>query len=457
MNDQFASEETRPEQRLEYKPQTVVVVDDSSTMRAIITKELEEAGYTVISFSNGMEALSSLHWMPALPDLITLDIDMPRMDGFTCCEQLRQQEGEGRLVHPSGRVPVLFVSANDTLENRSRGFHLGSLEFISKPFARGEIARAVSRVLRPQLTFAGMTALIIDDNPTLRKMVSTCLQRLGLAIIEMENGKDAYDLVRQSSDTIDLAIVDFDMPIMRGDEFIHLTRRLPEAEHLPLISLSGTGDTDAVLHMFRAGATDYLVKPFIAEELLARIQVHLQLRRYTRHLEELNKNLYEKAVNDALTGLRNKRYFQEAFEEMFARARRAHSDISCLFFDLDHFKKVNDTCGHAFGDYVLGTLGALVKRNIRCGDLAARFGGEEFVVALPNTSLENAKIVAEKIRALVENNQFSDQWQQWPVTVSIGVASLEEHQPASAAALLQVADQALYVAKYSGRNRVETL
>lgn len=436
--------------------QTVVVIDDSITMRTIIQKELEAAGFAVITFNDGLEALSSLSWMQKPPDLITLDIDMPKMDGFECCKKLREQEARGLFGSSEDRVPVLFVSANDTFENRSRGFHLGSLEFISKPFIRGDIATAVSRVLRPQSTYAGMTALVVDDHPGVRRMVVSCLQRIGLSILEAENGREAFDLIKENVNRVDLAIVDFDMPIMRGDEFIHLTRQLPEAEHLPLLSLSASGETNAVLQMFRAGATDYLVKPFIAEELLARVQVHLQLRRHVRHLEEMNKNLYESAVNDALTGLRNKRYFQEAFEELFARALRARTDISCLFFDLDHFKKVNDTCGHGFGDYVLQTIGALVRKNIRCGDLAARFGGEEFVVVLPNTALDNAKFVAEKIRALVEVHLFSDQGRQWPVTVSIGVASLLEDQPANASDLLQLADQALYLAKESGRNRVET-
>ncbi len=436
--------------------QTVVVIDDSATMRTIIQKELEVAGFAVITFSDGLEALSSLSWMQKPPDLITLDIDMPRMDGFECCEKLREQEARGLFGNQDARVPVLFISANDTFENRSRGFHLGSLEFISKPFVRGDIAKAVSKVLRPQSTFAGMTALVVDDDSSVRRMVSSCLQRIGLSILEAENGKQAFDLITENINLVDLVIVDFEMPVMRGDEFMHLARQLTDAEHLPLLSLSGSGETNAVLQMFRAGATDYLVKPFIAEELLARVQVHLQLRRHVRRLEEMNKNLYEKAVNDALTGLRNKRYFQEAFEEMFARALRARADISCLFFDLDYFKKVNDTCGHSFGDYVLKTFGALVKKNVRCGDLVARFGGEEFVVVLPNTNLENAKFVAEKMRALVEVHLFSDQGRQWPVTVSIGVASLVEDQPANASDLLQLADQALYLAKDAGRNRVET-
>jgi two-component system cell cycle response regulator len=433
---------------------TVVVVDDSATMRTVIHKELEVAGYKVVTFSDGLEALSSLRWMQTPPDLITLDIDMPRMDGFTCCQHLREMEEQGLFGNGQSRIPVLFVSANDTLDNRSRGFHLGSLEFISKPFARGDIAAAVNRVLRPQATFAGMVALVVDDNPSIRRMVCGCLERIGLAIIEAENGRRAFEIIQERIATIDLVIVDFDMPVMRGDEFVHLTRQLPEAEHLPMLSLSGSSESQAILRMFRAGASDYLVKPFIAEELLARAQVHLHLRRYMRHLEGMNKNLYDRAVNDALTGLRNKQYFLEAYTEMFARAQRSGGDISCLFFDLDHFKKVNDTCGHDFGDYVLQTVGEVMKKNLRCGDLAARFGGEEFVVVLPNAGLDQAKFVAEKIRVLIETHQFSKQGRDWVVTVSIGVASLLGHRPATPLDLLQIADRALYLAKDAGRNQV---
>lgn len=435
-------------------PKTVIVVDDSVTIQNIFKEELELTGFNVNVFSDGLEALSFLLRMQQPPDLITLNIDMPRMGGFACCEKLREQEARGVFGNVRNSIPVLFVSANDTFENRSRSFDLGSLELISLPCSRGEIAAAASRVLRPQATFAGMTALVVDDNLGLRRMVASCLQRIGLAIVEAENGRQAYDFFTENPNKIDLAIVDFEMPVMRGDEFIHRIRQLPEGEHLPLLTLSSSNGPKVVLHMFRAGATDYLVKPFPAEELLARVKVHLQLRRHLQSLEETNRILFDKAVNDKLTGLCNKHYFHEVFEEMFARTIRTKTDISCLFFDLDYFKKVNDTCGHDFGDYVLRTIGALVKNKVRCGDLAARFGGEEFVIALPNTSLDNAMFVAEKIRTLVAGHNFSYLGQQWAVTVSIGVASLVNDQPESALSLLQLADKALYLAKNSGRNRV---
>ena len=434
--------------------QTVVVVDDSPTVQAVIRKELREAGYEVLTFSDGVEVLSALRGMRKLPEMLILDIDMPRMDGFTCCEQLWAMVAQGLFAETDSRIPVLFVSAYDSVENRSRCFHLGSLEFIAKPFPRGEIAAAVNKVLKPQTTYADMTALVVDDKASLRRMVRSCLERIGLKVLEAEDGRRAFELIQDNQIEVDLVIVDLEMPVMRGDEFIHLTRQRPETEHLPMISLCGTNESQTILRMFRAGATDYLVKPFITEELLARVQVHLNLRRHMRNLEETNQDLYDKVVNDPLTGLRNGLYFQDAFDEMFVQSQRSQCNFCCLFLDLDHFKSVNDTCGHAFGDYVLKTIGGLMKKNVRRGDLAARFGGEEFVVALPNTRLEQAWFFAERMRTVIEGHRFSDQGQERTVTASIGIASLNDHGPSSAKSMLQLADKSLYFAKSSGRNRV---
>ncbi|MGI6656685.1 MAG: diguanylate cyclase [Desulfobulbus sp.] len=432
----------------------IVVVDDSSTIRSILAKELREAGYQVETFNNGSEALAALCWMPRPPDLITLDIDMPGMDGFECCEQLRKLEADGRIGTPGAEIPVLFVSGRDTFENRVKGFRMGSLEFISKPFRRGDISVAVNRVLHSDLVFAGMTVLVVDDSVSVRRIVAGCLERLGLEILEAADGRNAYEILRARQSMVDMMIVDYNMPEMHGDELVFLVRQMPRAARLPILSLSGAGESESILSMFRAGASDYIIKPFIVEELLARVQVHLQLALYMRSLEDSNRELFDRAVNDALTGLRNKRYFQESFGEMFAQTVRSKGDLGCLFFDLDHFKQVNDNCGHAFGDYVLQTVGRLVKKNLRMGDLTARFGGEEFVVALPNTSLENSLVVAEKLRALVEGHDFTHQGTSWKVTISIGVASLRSGNPETAEAFVEMADQALYRAKRKGRNRV---
>lgn len=288
---------------------TIVVVDDSVAM--IIKKELEEAFFNVFTFNDGVEAFSFLQDVGGnRPDLIILNTDSPKMGGFAFCEKLRHEESKGLFGKLKGHTPVVFISSNDTFENRSRSFHLGSLEFIPLPFAPGEIANTVSRMLQPQSTFSGMTVLVVDDNKGLRRMVASCLHRIGLLTNEAENGRQAYEFILDNPNLVDLAIVDFDMPVMRGDEFIHLVRQLPEGKHLPLLTLSSSSGSNIVLHMFRAGATDYLIKPFPSQELLARVKVHLQLRRHLKSLEETNRALHEKTVSDKLTGLYNKHYFQ---------------------------------------------------------------------------------------------------------------------------------------------------
>ncbi|MCL2457554.1 MAG: response regulator [Desulfobulbus sp.] len=127
------------------------------------------------------------------------------------------------------QIPVLFVSANDSVANRSRCFHLGSLEFIFKPFSRGEIAAAVTKAPKPQTTFAGMAVLVVDDKIFLRRMVRSCLKQVGLNVLEAEDGRQAFELIKDNWVEVNLVIVDFEMPVMRGDEFIHLALQRPEA------------------------------------------------------------------------------------------------------------------------------------------------------------------------------------------------------------------------------------
>ncbi|WP_028579299.1 diguanylate cyclase [Desulfogranum japonicum] len=440
----------------EQNPPTVLVVDDSATMRTIIRRELNAEGYETILFQDGLEAVSSLAWMESPPDLITLDIDMPRMDGFTCCELLRQQEAKGLFGKEASPVPVLFVSANDTMENRRRGFQLGSLEFISKPFKRGDIAKAVNRLLKPEKEYEGMGVLLVDDDPLVRQLVSNSLKCIGVTIFEACDGQEGYDLFLANYKHIDLVIFDICMPRMNGDEFLYLLRQLPQAENLQTLFFSGNANTDMILTMFRMGVRDYLVKPFIAEELLARVRNQLDLRNYINQLEKVNQNLYELAVRDSLTGLYNKRYFNENTQAMVARHTRNGQILSCLFFDIDFFKKVNDSCGHAFGDYVLKTIGELLLKNTRAGDLVARYGGEEFVIALPDTDLQSAHGKAEQLRKLVESTSFADREQTWKVTISIGVSCIpvNDGKGANVQLLLEQADQALYRAKEGGRNQV---
>ncbi len=437
------------------KQQQVFVVDDSAEVRQSIQKRLEEGGYETVSFGDGLEMLTSLRRLDDPPDLVIMDIDMPRLDGFSTCRKLREYEARKQL-NWSGRdpLPVLLISSDDTLENRRQGFRLGCIDFIAKPFSPDEILRSVNSFLRPETAFAGMSALVVDDSQVVRYLVGRCLARIGLQIHEAGDGQTAYEMLCDQNLDVDLVIVDYRMPRMKGDEFVYLVRRCPETAHLPVLFLSSEGDSDHIITMFRAGASDYLVKPFISEELQARVKVHLQSRLYLSQLEEMNRNLYDLAVRDSLTGLYNRRYLMDFLTRIFARIVRSGMDLGCVFFDIDHFKRINDSQGHDFGDHVLAEIGALVRRLVRGGDLAVRYGGEEFVLILPRAGLGACIGVAERLRSSIESHRFTSGDKSCRVTISAGVATVLNDNPASASELIQLADRLLYVAKSRGRNQV---
>ncbi len=436
--------------------QTILVVDDSAAIRFLIHKELSEAGYEVILAGNGMEALDILEQAENSPDLITLDIDMPIMDGFEVCRTLRAGAREqSRKKRRSAEIPVFFVSGADSTEDRQRGNELNIIDFISKPFAPGDILRAVNNVLKPLEQFDGMTALVVDDSRSIRRTVSDSLTRIGLQVVEASDGSEALGLVKSGEYSFDLVITDHLMPGMCGDELCRELMKFENMRQVPKFFISSTNAKKVVLGFFSAGASDYLHKPFIEEELRARIITHLNVRKYVKQLERLNGTLRHQAEHDGLTSIYNRGFFQETLARHFAQAQRNNQHLGCILMDLDYFKKVNDTYGHAFGDLVLIEFANILARQPRESVIAARYGGEEFVLLLPGTDLQGCEKIAETIRNSAETKRYSDGRSKLQVTISIGISSLQENRPENPDKLLSQADQALYKAKENGRNRVE--
>ncbi|HEY6871170.1 MAG TPA: diguanylate cyclase [Geobacteraceae bacterium] len=190
------------------------------------------------------------------------------------------------------------------------------------------------------------------------------------------------------------------------------------------------------------------------EEMTERNRVEVKLVKYTEELQRLNKALKERSIRDGLTGLFNHRYFYYVLRRDFLLVKRSYSDLACLLLDLDHFKRINDTHGHQFGDTVLKKVAARIRSVVRETDLVSRYGGEEFAILLPDTDLAGAQMAAEKIRARIGNRPFPNGSLDTWITVSIGLATVNEHRPATPQDLLAFADKALYEAKAGGRNRV---
>ena len=279
----------------------ILVVDDSRSIRRIVRQDLEAGGYAVEEATNGEAGLLALE--NGRFDLVTLDIEMPGLSGFETCRRIRAGASS-----ESARIPVIFITANDTLTDRRRGFDAGAAEFLVKPFPAGGIRAAVDRILRPAQHLAGLTALVVDDSVTSRTIVTSILRREGLTVLEAIDGEAGLEVLRQHVGEIDLVISDLVMPRMEGDELCRHIRESLALNELPVILLTGIADQARTLDLFQAGASDYLTKPFVKEELLARLTTHLQRALLRRRLEETDHAL-GRAREQASTARRAKGTF----------------------------------------------------------------------------------------------------------------------------------------------------
>lgn len=295
--------------------------------------------------------------------------------------------------------------------------------------------------------------LLVDDSRQAREAIKASLAGLFSVFIEAEDGLAAIkSFVEEKPGFI---ITDIEMPSINGYRFISTIRNMEDGRDVPIILLSGTKDSlKKKLTGFNLGASDFLMKPFESEELIARVKSLLRVRGLMEELKEKNTLLEKLAVTDELTGLFNRRHFFESTHSQMALGLRHHFKIACMLMDIDHFKRINDTYGHMAGDEVLKKIGSLLKACKREGEVLARFGGEEFVMCLFNTDSECAVMAAERFRRLVSEHDFSSVAQGLKITLSVGVAVWPQEQVKSIDELVKAADKALYQSKSLGRDRV---
>jgi diguanylate cyclase (GGDEF)-like protein len=299
--------------------------------------------------------------------------------------------------------------------------------------------------------------LVVEDSRAQLDWLVAVLERDGYDVRTAGEGKDAIRKVRV--DPPDLVLLDMILPDMDGLEVLRIVKARPEAEFVPVILLSVKSDLDSKVAGLRIGADDFLAKPFAEAELLARCAAMLRIKSLQDQLRRTQQKLAEQVITDELTGLKNRRAFDERLSEEFLRAARYSDPVSLIMIDLDHFKRVNDQYGHPFGDVVLRGAAERIRASTRDPDICARYGGEEFAVILPKTHLTGALAVAERI------------WKQmgsWEVpfpagaaaaggirvTASIGIAFYPSKDITTPELLLRFADEALYQAKAAGRNTI---
>ncbi|MBL8807364.1 MAG: PleD family two-component system response regulator [Rhodospirillales bacterium] len=451
----------------------VLVVDDVLPNVKLLEARLTSEYFHVVTAFGGQEALDKAFASP--PDIVLLDVMMPQMDGFEACRRLK---ADPRTCH----VPVIMVTALSASEDRVRGLEAGADDFLTKPvrdvalFARirslvrlkmladewrlrsstsGRFGMADdSATIQGDISTKGARLLVVDDLPSLTRMLTQQLDADGVTIEVTANGADA--VARAGSTPYDTIIIN---TLMRKVDALRLCAELRSGEmtrQTPLMTVIEDGDDARLARVLDLGVNDYLLTPVEPNELIARVRTQVRRRRYMEALRQNYERNMALALTDALTGLHNRRYMEAHLGNLAQRAIHSERTLALLMIDIDHFKKVNDTHGHPVGDEVLRAVAERLQNSVRPFDTVARWGGEEFMVVMPDADEKIGKVVAERLRSKIEQLPVATSQPQGgiQVTISIGVAASQPNgfDPAT---LIQAADAALYRAKEGGRNRVE--
>ena len=299
-----------------------------------------------------------------------------------------------------------------------------------------------------------MKILIIEDELIFRRMVKKYLLEAGYEIVEAEDGLSAWELFQK--EPFQLVITDWVMPGLDGPALVQKIRTSGQKSYTYIIMLTAMDNKDNIVLGLESGADEYLTKPFNSRELIARVASGMRILRLEEELMQARIQMEALAMHDGLTGLLNRRAIEEYAEAEFNMADRKKQAMSVILLDIDHFKNVNDRFGHKFGDVVLRQVAQTLKEDLRNYDRVGRWGGEEFLLILPDTELKDAVTVAERLRSKTAAVQISlENGETFSIHISLGTACTTE-QFQSLAKLIDAADQALYQAKQSGRNRVCT-
>ncbi|MGE7473103.1 PleD family two-component system response regulator [Bosea sp. NPDC003192] len=448
----------------------VLVVDDIPANVKLLEAKLGAEYFDVVTATNGIDALAICE--RGETDIVLLDVMMPGMNGFEVCRRLKSNA-------TTAHIPVVMVTTLDQPSDRLKGLDAGADDFLTKPiddtalFARVRSLvrlKSVTDELRQralasrQLGIADPLAaaaaetglngrvLLIEDRPLIAERLTQALS----AFHSIETEADAQTaLTRAAEGDFEIVLVSLDLQNYDGLRLCSQLRTLERTRNLSVLLLGEAADKARVLRGLEIGAHDFLVRPIDRNELLARARTLVRRKRFAERLRDSVQSSMEMAVMDQLTGLHNRRYLDSRLSTLFDESALRARTLSLLVLDVDRFKAVNDSWGHDAGDEVLREFADRVRTCTRGIDLVARMGGEEIVVVLPDTALDAAQAVAERIRKRVEDDPFQIQRGQRaiPVTVSIGVASRRAGD-AGPVEMMKRADEAVYRAKAAGRNRV---
>lgn len=299
-----------------------------------------------------------------------------------------------------------------------------------------------------------LQVLVAEDNPVFQRMLRNLLGKWDYEVILAANGVDAWEYL-QAKDGPRLAILDWMMPGMDGVEVCRRVRAVGKEPYIYVLLLTAKTESGDLVEGMEAGADDYVTKPFDAHELRVRLRAGRRILDLQEELVQAREALRRQATHDGLTGVWNRTAIMENLRRELARGSREMSPVAVLLADLDHFKQVNDGHGHMAGDEVLREAARRMQSGLRRYDSIGRYGGEEFLIVLPGCEGAGAAAQAERLRAGFDSRDFHFAGKALRVTCSLGVAWTEMADVALTEALIRCADEALYLAKHRGRNRLE--
>jgi two-component system, cell cycle response regulator len=447
----------------------VLVVDDILANVKLLEARLSAEYFEVLTACSGKDALEICERERV--DVVLLDVMMPGMDGFETCRRLKSNPN-------THHIPVVLVTALDQVSDKVRGLQDGADDYLTKPVDEIALVTRVKnlarlKVLTDEMLMRALTGrqqgmsadaalikalseecariLIVEDDARAAERLVDWLSPVHEPVA-VTNPQAALNLLADKE--FDLMIVSMSLADADALRLCSQVRSIDRTRHLPMILLVDPGQEPRLLRALDLGVNDYVMRPLTCNELLARVRTQVKRKRYSDHLRNRLEESLEAAMIDPLTGLHNRRYMESHLSTLVEDAVRNSGQLSVLLADIDHFKQVNDTYGHAAGDTVLKEFSNRFRRNTRGIDLACRYGGEEFLVIMPDTNMTRAYQVGERLRVAIAADAFPIRTGVGiHLTASVGIATLEcpEDTPET---VFRRADNALFSAKRRGRNRV---